>query len=322
MFPLNVAAAAAGAGGIAWRIRSALTLTSSGFSGPSPAGWSWTNTGAGRYTFVHNANPTRSGIFFTDYSLNSSASLAQVIRTTTQSWSIYMTRISDSGLQNAQCWVHMIEPLDDSNTVQVAQITGTTGAFVGARPDGWTLTRTGTGVYSLVIAGWVAADYQAQGGGNALFVTGVGGQALAFGSYVFASGASYRISTVRNSDNGPVDRNFYLCLLRGKPETIGGVFVNSTGVISGANPRGMSVTKGATNSGIYTVTPQNTEPMDPRTGKQLCYTYNTSATSPGGQTSQSIPGASVQQLNTHRMSDSGPWDVPFMFQLIDNPNNT
>jgi hypothetical protein len=118
-----------------------------------------------------------------------------------------------------------------------------------------------------------------------------------------------------------VDRNFYLCLLRGKPETIGGIFVTAAGVISGANPRGMSVTKGGSNTGIYTITPRNTENMDPRTGKQLCYTYCTSATSPGAQTSHAVPGASVQQLNTHRMSDSGPWDVPYMFQLIDNPNN-
>ena len=311
---------AASGGSVGYRIYCGRTNATGNFVAPAPAGWSWVRTGVGRYTWTHTLNPLTMGFAFMDTARTTAAAAGvSVLRSVNQAWSVQTNRGIEGGFTDTAVWVYAIEPLA-ADVVQFAQVNGTNGTFIGTPPAGWTMTRTTTGTYRLLVPDVLD---KSPNGGTALFCT-VGanqdGRCLTQGYFGTGPTSYYSIQSNRLFTDGALfDCSFYICLLRATPDLIQGVQTISSGGITGANPRGMVNTR--TGVGLYTLNPQISELPDPRTSKYASWVVGLSGQNAGGMAAM-IPGGTLPaflNIDLHRAVEAAPQDRPYSFQLISNP---
>jgi len=320
MFPLNVvAAAAAGGSRLTYRIRAVKTLPAGGFdtSGgapPVPAGWSWVRGLTGRYQFTHDLNPATAGIAFLDTARTTTAAAGiSVQRTTGQTWNVVtQNAVLNGSVLDVAVWVYAIEPLEEG-AVQLAEVNGTTGAFVGTAPAGWTIARTAVGTYRLQVSG--ITDYSFQTGGHALFCTPLANQSGARVIQQTFSATQFTIIGNTVSTGAVADTNFYIALLRADSNLIQGVQTLAAGGTTGANPGGFTNSKTAV--GLYTMNPNKGESIDPRIGDWVPWMFGLSGAA-GGMVLSMVPSGNNASVDTHLASTGAAADKDYGFQLLKN----
>ena len=312
-------AAAAGGGSLAvnYRIRAARTLSGGGFVAPSPAGWTWSRIGTGLYTWTHDFNTSTTGVAFIDTARTANASCAaSTQRSASPSWPVQMNRAIEGGFTNSEFWVYSIEPLA-ADVVQLAVINGTSATFIGPAPPGWTITKTTTGTYRLLVPDILD---KSPNGGTALFctpLTNQDGRCLTQSYFGTGSTSYYSIQSNRLFTDGALfDCNFYVALLRSTPELIQGVHTISSGGTTGTNPRGMINTR--TGVGLYTLNPQIGEPPDPRTSQYAPWVVGLAGQNAGGLAAMST-SVNTALIDMHRAVEGAPQDRPYSYQVIYNP---
>ena len=319
--PSGAAAAAAGGGGLPYRIRAAKTLAGGGFDtsagGTVPAGWTLVRTAAGRYTFTHDIDVATTGVAFVDTARTTyQPSGISTTRSSSASWTVQTNRGLEGGYVDCAFWIYAIEPLKEG-AVQLAQVNGTNGTFVGTPPAGWTITRTSQGIYQLRVPD--ITNFSFQTGGHALFCTLLAGQDGRCINQTYAgSGATgyFRIEINRLFTDGAIfDGNFYITLLRADPDLIQGVQTLSSGGITGVNPGGFINSR--TGVGLYTMNPNKGESADPRIGNWVPWMFGLSASANGAMCSM-VPSANNVLVDTHRSFEGAAQDKVYGFQLIAN----
>jgi hypothetical protein len=195
-----------------------------------------------------------------------------VNRLTPSPISISTNRVGDNGQLDASFWVYVVDPGEDADgtTVLTAQITGTTGNFVGTPPAGWSNVRTGQGLYTLTVDWNTDARYVDNPANWCFFIpiTQTSGCLVNGTPNIGLASVTYLMEAVRLVDGNRFDQNFFVVALksgeRNELNRLQVASVSAGGAYVVPTPAGWTIIKGA--AGVYTIQPNYGESIDPRNG--------------------------------------------------------
>jgi len=271
MFLPSGAAAAAGSKKVPYGIRGARCLGTGGFSGTVPAGWTLTRTSAGEYSFVHDGSANAKVIVMPDAQNAGTEYMPAVNRLSPSPVLISTRRVGDGGVLDGSFWVYVIDMGPNDNGSVIGAQVSSTGAFVGGTPAGWSILKTGQGLYTLTVDWNTDARYVANPANWCFFVP-VRGQtngAMVNGTpNIGPASVQYVIETIRLADGNKFDQMFFIVAVksgeRGPNNRLQVASVAALGTFTPPTPTGWTITRPS--NGVYTLGTGYGESIDPRQG--------------------------------------------------------